>query len=279
MSVLEVNGLKKSYGEFSLDVSFSLESGKVTGFIGRNGAGKTTTIKSLLNLVHADSGEIKFFDKPFADAELDIKSRLGVVLGGVNYYPQKQLRTVASVVSRFYPEWDNKLYEKYMHLFSLDECKRISELSAGMKVKFSLALALSHGAQLLILDEPTSGLDPVSRDEILDIFISLSQDEGKTVFCSTHITSDLDRCADNVIYLKSGRIVENSSVEDLLKKYSVVNFKNDSVPQDIKLIGIRREKDGVSALVENAALTRRLEHKPANLEDIMVHIEKEGEMR
>lgn len=279
MSVLEVNGLKKSYGEFSLDVSFSLESGKVTGFIGRNGAGKTTTIKSLLNLVHADSGEIKFFDKPFADAELDIKSRLGVVLGGVNYYPQKQLRTVASVVSRFYPEWDNKLYEKYMHLFSLDECKRISELSAGMKVKFSLALALSHGAQLLILDEPTSGLDPVSRDEILDIFISLSQDEGKTVFCSTHITSDLDRCADNVIYLKSGRIVENSSVEDLLKKYSVVNFKNDSVPQDIKLIGIRREKDGVSALVENAALTRQLEHKPANLEDIMVHIEREGELR
>lgn len=279
MSVLEVNGLKKSYGEFSLDVSFSLESGKVTGFIGRNGAGKTTTIKSLLNLVHADSGEIKFFDKPFADAELDIKSRLGVVLGGVNYYPQKQLRTVTSVVSRFYPEWDNKLYEKYMHLFSLDECKRISELSAGMKVKFSLALALSHGAQLLILDEPTSGLDPVSRDEILDIFISLSQDEGKTVFCSTHITSDLDRCADNVIYLKSGRIVENSSVEDLLKKYSVVNFKNDSVPQDIKLIGIRREKDGVSALVENAALTRQLEHKPANLEDIMVHIEREGELR
>lgn len=279
MSVLEVNGLKKSYGEFSLDVSFSLESGKVTGFIGRNGAGKTTTIKSLLNLVHADSGEIKFFDKPFADAELDIKSRLGVVLGGVNYYPQKQLRTVASVVSRFYPEWDNKLYEKYMHLFSLDECKRISELSAGMKVKFSLALALSHGAQLLMLDEPTSGLDPVSRDEILDIFISLSQDEGKTVFCSTHITSDLDRCADNVIYLKSGRIVENSSVEDLLKKYSVVNFKNDSVPQDIKLIGIRREKDGVSALVENAALTRQLEHKPANLEDIMVHIEREGELR
>lgn len=279
MSVLEVNGLKKSYGEFSLDVSFSLESGKVTGFIGRNGAGKTTTIKSLLNLVHADSGEIKFFDKPFADAELDIKSRLGVVLGGVNYYPQKQLRTVASVVSRFYPEWDNKLYEKYMHLFSLDECKRISELSAGMKVKFSLALALSHGAQLLILDEPTSGLDPVSRDEILDIFISLSQDEGKTVFCSTHITSDLDRCADNVIYLKSGRIVENSSVEDLLKKYSVVNFKNDSVPQDIKLIGIRREKDGVSALVENAALTRQLEHKPANLDDIMVHIEREGELR
>ena len=126
---------------------------------------------------------------PFTENEMKIKSRLGVVLGGVNYYPQKRLGTVAAVTSRFYPggRWP---YRKYMQLFSLDESKRISELSAGMKVKFSLALALSHSADLLILDEPTSGLDPVSRDEILDIFISLSQDEGKTVFCSTHITSD-----------------------------------------------------------------------------------------
>lgn len=279
MNVLEVTGLKKSYGEFLLDVDFSLEEGKITGFIGRNGAGKTTTIKSLLNLAHADSGEINFFGKPLRDSEHDIKSKLGVVLGGVNYYPQKRLGAVASVVSRFYPEWNDELYKKYMRLFSLDEHKRISELSAGMKVKFSLALALSHGAQLLILDEPTSGLDPVSRDEILDVFISLSQDEGKTVFCSTHITGDLDRCADNVIYLKGGRIVEDSPLDELLNKYSVVNFKSDSVPQDIRLIGVRRERDGVSALVENTALTEQLDCTPASLEDIMVHIEREGEAR
>lgn len=279
MNVLEVTGLKKSYGEFLLDVDFSLEEGKITGFIGRNGAGKTTTIKSLLNLAHADSGEINFFGKPLRVSEHDIKSKLGVVLGGVNYYPQKRLGAVASVVSRFYPEWNDELYKKYMRLFSLDEHKRISELSAGMKVKFSLALALSHGAQLLILDEPTSGLDPVSRDEILDVFISLSQDEGKTVFCSTHITGDLDRCADNVIYLKGGRIVEDSPLDELLNKYSVVNFKSDSVPQDIRLIGVRRERDGVSALVENIALTEQLDCTPASLEDIMVHIEREGEAR
>lgn len=279
MNVLEVTGLKKSYGEFLLDVDFSLEEGKITGFIGRNGAGKTTTIKSLLNLAHADSGEINFFGKPLRDSEHDIKSKLGVVLGGVNYYPQKRLGAVASVVSRFYPEWNDELYKKYMRLFSLDEHKRISELSAGMKVKFSLALALSHGAQLLILDEPTSGLDPVSRDEILDVFISLSQDEGKTVFCSTHITGDLDRCADNVIYLKGGRIVEDSPLDELLNKYSVVNFKSDSVPQDIRLIGVRRERDGVSALVENTALTELLDCTPASLEDIMAHIEREGEAR
>ena len=144
MNALEVSGLKKSYGDFSLNVSFALEQGKITGFIGRNGAGKTTTIKSLLGFVHPDAGEIRFFSMPFAENEMKIKSRLGVVLGGVNYYPQKRLGTVAAVTSRFYPEWDDSLYRKYMQLFSLDESKRISELSAGMKVKFSLALALSH---------------------------------------------------------------------------------------------------------------------------------------
>ena len=279
MNALEVAGLKKNYAGFSLNVSFALEEGKITGFIGRNGAGKTTTIKSLLGFVHPDAGDIRFFSMPFTENEMKIKSRLGVVLGGVNYYPQKRLGTVAAVTSRFYPEWDDSLYRKYMQLFSLDESKRISELSAGMKVKFSLALALSHSADLLILDEPTSGLDPVSRDEILDIFISLSQDEGKTVFCSTHITSDLDRCADNIIYLKQGRIAENEPLCTLLQKYSVVQFFADNAPKNIELIGARREKDGMSALVRNSELPAGIESVPAGLEDIMVHIEREGETK
>lgn len=279
MNALEVSGLKKSYGDFSLDVSFALEQGKITGFIGRNGAGKTTTIKSLLGFVHPDAGEIRFFSMPFAENEMKIKSRLGVVLGGVNYYAQKRLSAVAAVTSRFYPEWDDSLYGKYMRLFSLDESKRISELSAGMKVKFSLALALSHSADLLILDEPTSGLDPVSRDELLDIFISLSQDEGKTVFCSTHITSDLDRCADNIIYLKQGRIAENEPLCTLLQKYSVVRFSADNAPNGAELIGVRREKDGMSALVRNSELPAGVESVPAGLEDIMLHIEREDETK
>lgn len=129
------------------------------------------------------------------------------------------------------------------------------------------------------IDEPTSGLDPVSRDEILDIFISLSQDEGKTVFCSTHITSDLDRCADNIIYLKQGRIAENEPLCTLLQKYSVVQFSADNAPQNIELIGARREKDGISALVRNSELPAGVESAPAGLEDIMVHIEREGETK
>ena len=214
MNALEVAGLKKNYAGFSLNVSFALEEGKITGFIGRNGAGKTTTIKSLLGFVHPDAGDIRFFSMPFAENEMKIKSRLGVVLGGVNYYPQKRLGTVAAVTSRFYPEWDDSLYRKYMQLFSLDESKRISELSAGMKVKFSLALALSHSADLLILDEPTSGLDPVSTKEVKTLIKALSAG-GMTILMTSHLLADAEDVCDRVMILNHGRSVAEGKVSEL----------------------------------------------------------------
>ena len=220
MNALEVAGLKKNYAGFSLNVSFALEEGKITGFIGRNGAGKTTTIKSLLGFVHPDAGDIRFFSMPFAENEMKIKSRLGVVLGGVNYYPQKRLGTVAAVTSRFYPEWDDSLYRKYMQLFSLDESKRISELSAGMKVKFSLALALSHSADLLILDEPTSGLDPVSRDELAELLRRIAADGTRSVLFSTHITSDLEKCASHITFIQEGRLQRSDTLTGFMAHYA-----------------------------------------------------------
>lgn len=220
MNALEVAGLKKNYAGFSLNVSFALEEGKITGFIGRNGAGKTTTIKSLLGFVHPDAGDIRFFSMPFAENEMKIKSRLGVVLGGVNYYPQKRLGTVAAVTSRFYPEWDDSLYRKYMQLFSLDESKRISELSAGMKVKFSLALALSHSADLLILDEPTSGLDPVSRDELTELLRRIAADGTRSVLFSTHITSDLEKCASHITFIQEGRLQRSDTLAGFMAHYA-----------------------------------------------------------
>lgn len=220
MNALEVAGLKKNYAGFSLNVSFALEEGKITGFIGRNGAGKTTTIKSLLGFVHPDAGDIRFFSIPFAENEMKIKSRLGVVLGGVNYYPQKRLGTVAAVTSRFYPEWDDSLYRKYMQLFSLDESKRISELSAGMKVKFSLALALSHSADLLILDEPTSGLDPVSRDELTELLRRIAADGTRSVLFSTHITSDLEKCASHITFIQEGRLQRSDTLAGFMAHYA-----------------------------------------------------------
>lgn len=225
--VLSVKGLTKRYPGFLLDgVSFDLRPGAITGFIGRNGAGKSTTFKSLLNLVHPDEGEIFFFGRPFAGNELTAKGELGFVLGGVDYYPTKKLKTITTVTKRFYPTWDENAYRRYMAEFKLDESKTPKQLSEGMKVKYALTLALSHRAKLLILDEPTSGLDPVSRDELTDIFTDLCEKEGVTIFFSTHITSDLEKCAHDIIYIKEGKLVGAGSVGEFRKQYGMEHLED-----------------------------------------------------
>ena len=207
MSIVEVRNLRKEYPAFTLqDVSFSIEQGRITGFIGRNGAGKTTTIKSILNLVHPDGGEINYFGLPLAGHEAEIKKRVGYSTGSVSWYPRKKIRDIVAIVSKFYETWDEEAYRRYLRLFELSEDKTPLELSEGMKVKFNLLIALSHGAEVLILDEPTSGLDPFSRDELLGVFTELKE-HGVAVFFSTHITSDLEKCADDIVYISHGKIV------------------------------------------------------------------------
>ena len=206
MNIVEVKDVCKTYPAFRLNkVSFGLEGGKITGFIGRNGAGKTTTIKSMLNLIHTDSGEIRYFGTPLIGHEKEIKQRIGYSTGTVSWYPRKTIREIVAVTKTFYPGWDEDACRKYMELFKLEDGKRPIELSEGMKVKCNLALALSHRAEVLILDEPTSGLDPFSRDELLEVFTTLKED-GVTILFSTHITSDLEKCADNIIYIHEGEI-------------------------------------------------------------------------
>ena len=140
------------------------------GFIGSNGAGKTTTLKSILNLVHKDGGVVKMLGKDFTQNEIELKQMIGFMFGGVDYYVKSRIRSITDVVRRFYATWDDDTYTAYMRRFGIDEGKKVSELSHGMRVKYSLALALSHRAKLLILDEPTSGLDPVARDDLLELF-------------------------------------------------------------------------------------------------------------
>lgn len=230
MSVLEVNGLCKTYPAFRLDdVSFRVEAGSIMGFIGRNGAGKTTTLKSLLGLVHPDSGTVRCFGLDFAEHESEIKQRIGYVVSTDGYYKKKKIRTITDVTRSFYPNWDEDAYRHYLDVFHLNEEKAPSQLSEGMKVKYSITLALSHHAELLILDEPTSGLDPVSRAELLDVFTQLRQ-KGTAILFSTHITSDLESCADAITYIKNGRLLYSGpraglgcSVED----YMVHNEKED----------------------------------------------------
>lgn len=218
-TVLSVENLCKKYPNFEIsNASFTIESGSIMGFIGRNGAGKSTTIKSLLNLVHPNGGKIEFFGLNFGENENAIKSRIGYASGGVNFYKMTTLKKIAVNTKRFYPNWDNEIYSKYMSEFKLDENKKVKELSEGMKVKFNLVLALSHHAELLILDEPTSGLDPVSREELLLIFKTLAK-SGVAILFSTHITSDLDKCADKITYIKEGKIVASLEKESFISRF------------------------------------------------------------
>ncbi len=274
---LEVRGLTKHYPDFVLqDVSFSLVPGSITGFIGRNGAGKTTTINSMLSFVHPDSGEIVFFGLPWAEHEREIKEKIGFVSAGMTYHTRKKLKTITAVTEAFYPAWDGKAYNKYMNAFGLDEEKTPAELSNGMKIKYALALALSHGAKLLILDEPTSGLDPVSREELVEVFLRL-KDEGKTVFFSTHITSDLEKCADRILFLQQGCLKADNTLDGFRDAWRIAECAGEIPPSLASAAcGICRIRDGYTVLLrkEDAKVP---DAREASLEEIMIHLEKEGD--
>ena len=221
MNVLTVKGLCKSYPSFTLkEVSFALPQGTVMGFVGRNGAGKSTTLKSILGLVHPDKGQVTFMEQDVAQNEQYMKENIGVVLGGIDFYAQKKIKTITDVTRRFYPNWEDEKYRHYLSLFGLDETKRVRELSDGMRVKYLIALALSHQAKLLILDEPTSGLDPVSRDELTELFRAIVADGSRSILFSTHITSDLEKCADHITFIKDGEIFFTGAKADFLTEYA-----------------------------------------------------------
>ena len=279
-NVLSVRGLTKRYDKFALkDVSFDVRRGEIMGFIGRNGAGKTTTLKSLMNYLHPDAGEIDFFGKPMTGSEMEIKRRTGFVAGGVDYYMRRKLRAITDVTRGFYPNWDEAAYKRCIAAFSLDEDKTPAELSAGMKVKYNLALAMSHRAELLLLDEPTSGLDPVSRDDLLDVFLGLKR-EGVSILFSTHITSDLDKCADRITYIRAGEIQACCALEELVNAYVVAEIPEDAIggiPANL-LIGAKPARRGFSALVRKSdAAKLNIATTPAVLDDVIVHMEKEAQ--
>jgi ABC-2 type transport system ATP-binding protein len=280
MDVLAIQNLNKRYEKFALkNISFSMKQGTIMGFIGCNGAGKTTTLKALFNYVHAESGTIKFFGEAFTDNEFSIKQKVGFVSGGVNYYPKKKLKIITAVTKRFYEKWDDAAYEKYLERFHLDPEKKVDELSEGMKVKYQLALALSHHAKLLIFDEPTSGLDPVSRDDLLDLFITLVEEEQVSILFSTHITSDLEKCAGYVTYIKNGEILASTDKKSFLNDYRIVKGSLEKFTEAIskKLISFKKHSDGFCGLVrtENLPIYGDVEILPADLESIMIYIEKE----
>lgn len=280
MEILKLEGLTKRYDKFALDnVSFTLEEGYIMGFIGRNGAGKSTTIKTMLNLVHKDAGEVHFMGREFIANEEWCKQRIGLVMGGWDFYPKRKLAQLAKVTSRFYTEWDDAAFVSYMNEFKLDDTKRVDQLSAGMKVKFALALALSHNASLLVLDEPTSGLDPVSRDEILEIFQDLIERGSRSILFSTHITSDLEKCADYITYIKDGSIRASETRDAFVERFRIVKGAADALSPELeaRLIGVKKHAYGFAGLLHASDLEYAdgMTVDAADLDSIMIHYERE----
>lgn len=223
-TVLEVNGLKKDFDNFSLDnVNFSLQTGRITGFIGINGSGKTTTIKSILGLVLKDAGIIKLFGKEINKKnERELKNRIGIVLDDGYFYEDLTVKEMKNVIASAYSNWDELVFKRNIERFGLQLNQKISILSKGMKMKYSIALALSHHADLLIMDEPTSGLDPLVRSELMNILLEFMREDGKSVFFSSHITSDLDKVAHDLILIHKGKIVFSEEKNTLLDTYALV---------------------------------------------------------
>jgi ABC-2 type transport system ATP-binding protein len=256
---LKVENLNKSYGDFSLtDVTFSLPEGCITGFIGINGAGKTTTLRTLLGLTKKNSGNIQFFGLEMEKNEKQIKDRIGIVLDDGCFYDELSLAEMKSIISSAYTAWSEQDFKRYMDMFSLDPKQKINTLSKGMKMKYALALALSHNAELLIMDEPTAGLDPLIRSQLLKVLTDYMENGGKGVFFSTHITSDLDKIADMLIMIDNGHIVFQEEKDTLLETYRIVKGDIPSLTDDVRklLLNVSETAFGFTGITKRVSEVR-----------------------
>ena len=243
-NILEIKNLSKKYNGFELrNVNIELPKGIIMGFIGENGAGKTTTIKSILNIINRDSGEIKIFGLDNKENERKIKEDIGVVLDDSFLSEYLNPADINKIMKNIYKNWDEKLYFKYIEDFKLPKEKISKEYSSGMKMKLKIAVALAHHPKLLILDEPTSGLDPVARNEILDIFQEFIQDENKGIFVSSHITYDLEHIADYITFINNGEIIFTKTRDELLENYGIVKCSEEQFKKIDKKDYIKYKKN------------------------------------
>ncbi len=219
---LQIENITKRYAGFELDhVSFSIPKGTIMGFVGENGAGKSTTIKAILDLIKKEEGTVTFWGEELASSK-QLKENIGVVFEGINFYETLTPVKVGKISKAAYTQWDDFLYQGYLKRFGLPLDKEIKNFSRGMKMKLSLAVALSHRPKLLILDEATSGLDPVMRDDILDVFLEFMQDEEHSVLMSSHITTDLEKIADYITFIHKGKILFCKSKDELRYRYGII---------------------------------------------------------
>ena len=246
MNILEVTGLCKSYRDFALkDITFSVPEGCIAGFIGVNGAGKTTTLKSILGLVRPSAGQIRVFGLNMAANEREIKDRIGVVFDDGQFYMELTLKEMKNVLAAAYSSWSESDFAGWLDRFELSPRQKISELSKGMRMKFALALALSHKAELLLMDEPTSGLDPLIRAEFLHVLTDYMEQGGKGVLFSTHITSDLDKVADMLIMIDRGRIAFQEEKDALMDSYRIIKGDPAMLSEETRKLFLKLEEENL----------------------------------
>lgn len=224
-NILTLENVNKKYekSNFSIrNISFSLPEGSILGFIGENGSGKSTTMNCILNVLRKDSGKIEIFGKEMSDEDTDIRENIGVVYDSNNFPEHLTAEQLADIFEKIYSKWDNACFEEYMQRFSLPKSQKIKTYSRGMSMKLAIAVALSHESKLLILDEATSGLDPIMRDEILDVLLEFVKQEDHSILLSSHITSDLEKIADYIVFIHDGEIILNKTKDELIYEYGVI---------------------------------------------------------
>ena len=253
-NVIEINNLEKKYPNFKLKIDeLKIPSGIVIGLIGENGAGKTTLIKTILNIIHKDKGKIKIFNKKLEENEIAIKEEIGVVLDNTFFPEILNAKNIDTIMKDIYKNWDSKLFYQYLEQFKIKDNQILKNMSKGMRKKVEIAATLSHHPKLLILDEATSGLDPIVRNEILELFLNFTTDEDHTIILSTHITSDLEHIADQIIFINEGKIILQDTKDEILDNYGILKCDiekfNNIDKEDI--IAVRKNKYNYDILMNN----------------------------
>lgn len=277
MNVIETNGLCKSYKSFTLDnINLTLPCGCIMGLIGENGAGKSTTVKLLLDIIEKDAGTIRIFGKNYENDAVEIKNDIGVVLDEPCFSPLLKATEINKIMKHTYTNWDEDKFFNLLERFDIDKTKKFKAYSKGMKMKISIAVALSHNAKLLILDEPTSGLDPVIRDEIVDIFYEFTRNPMNSVLISSHIVSDLEKLCDYVAFIHKGRLVLCEEKDRLLDRYGVIHCTAEQLSQisSDAVIGKKESPYGIEAVVKRGYIPDSIEINPASIEELFVYIIK-----
>lgn len=266
-SALILKNVNKKYekSNFAIkDISFSIPEGSIVGFIGENGAGKSTTMNCILNVIRRDSGTIEIFGREMTDEDIDIRENIGVVYDSNNFPEYLTAKQLADILGRIYSKWDDFCFEQFLRRFGLPESQKIKSYSRGMSMKLAIAVALSHDSKLLILDEATSGLDPIMRDEILDVLLEFVKQENHSILLSSHITSDLEKIADYIVFIHNGEIILNKTKDELIYEYGVIrcseNDFHNILSEDI-LSSMKKDYQ-IDVLIKNKKL---MEKKYKNL--------------